>query len=72
MKALRVPADRFLLLHAAGPVEFRPAEEILQTEAVRGEHCPRQDDQDCDHDKGKDHQFHGYHQAIFCRKQEYA
>jgi hypothetical protein len=46
VEALGVPADRFLLLHAAGPLEFGPAEEILETDAVRGEYRPSEDDED--------------------------
>ena len=46
MQALGVPADRFLLLHAAGPVEVRPAEEILDADPVWTEEDPAEEDQD--------------------------
>jgi len=71
MQALRVPADRFLLLHAAGPFKFRAAEKILEADPIRDQRATDEDD-DRDQDNGSDQQFHGYHQVTFCRKQEYA
>ena len=71
MQALGVPADRFLLLHAARPLKFRPAEKILEADPIRDERAAHEDD-DRGQDKGDNHQFHGYHQVTFCRKQEYA
>ena len=49
-----MPGTRFLLLHAAGPVEVRPAEEVLEGDAVRDERDPGQDDEDRDSDQQGD------------------
>ena len=71
MQALGVPSDRFLLLHAPGPLKFRAAEKILEADPIRDQRATDEDD-DRDQDNGSDQQFHGYHQVTFCRKQEYA
>ena len=67
MQALDVPANGLLFLHAAGPIEVRPAEEILEGDPVRNVGDSAKEDDQRGKDQGNDHEFHGFHQVAFCR-----
>ena len=68
MQAFDVPGNWLLLLYAAGPVQVRPAEEIVEADPVRDERDPAQeDDQRGDDKEGNEQVFHGYHQDAVCR-----